>query len=260
MKIEEFKKGDSIIEYSLSRREGADTVVFLHGLGALQEQFALQHGFFSQKFRVLSINVAGHGGSTPKKDFNLPACADDVIALLDELGIERVHFVGNSMGGNIGYEIVRRYEQRLHSFTTFGTTAQLKIGKGAVNIVKFFYKILSSKMLGSLAGTVGCNKESKRVIKEMMEKINKSVIIDILPKLSNLQYLEVIAKSEVPTLIIRGEKDSEINRTLPSAIEAFQKRGRFRLIELKEAGHMANLDAPDEFNNKLLGYIESISS
>lgn len=260
MKIQQLKRGDSIIEYSLSRREGEDTVVFLHGLGAMQDQFALQHRFFSQKFQVLSLNVAGHGGSTPKKDFTLPACADDVVALLDELGIDKVHFIGNSMGGNIGYELVKRYEQRLRSFTTFGTTAELKVGKGAVKIIRFMYKLISSKMLGSMSGSVGRTKESKEVIKKMMTKMNKAVILDILPELSDLNYLDVIAKSEVPALIIRGDKDAEINRTLSSAIETFQQRGRFRLVELNDAGHFANLDAPDEFNNRLLGFIESVSS
>lgn len=256
MEIRHFKRGDYVVEYSISPKEGAETILFLHGLGAHLEQFEGQYRFFSDKYQVVTANLSGHGGSTMQSEFSLANCAADLIALMDELKVDKFHQVGNSMGGNVGYELIRNYEERLHSFTTFGTTGVLKIPKISVTILKLLYKLLSPKRVASIAAGAAFTPESKEQIKRIMLKVDKGVTLEILPKLANLNFLDVITGSKVPALIIRGDKDTDINMNIPSTIEAFQRRGNFRLAEMKGAGHFANLDRPDEFNRTLLSFIE----
>lgn len=251
MKLETIETKKSTIEYCLVNKTGSPTLVFLHGLGANQEQFSGQCAYFSQDFQVLTLNVRGHGESRSTEPFTLAGCAQDLVDLLDALDIKRCHFVGNSMGGNIGYELLNAYEDRLLSMTTFGTTAELNTSKAMTQILTLTYKLLPMSLVASLASGSGLTANSKRFIKDMMGKMKKETLLAIIPVLAQFNYLNVIANSETSFLIIRGAKDAEINKVLPSTLAALEKRGGFNLIDLENAGHFANLDNPLQFNAML---------
>ena len=251
------------IEYFLSGIENEQTILFVHGLAANLTQFENQHNFFQNNYKVLSLNLRGHGNTnTTKKtshsDFELPKITQDIITLLDELKIEKVHLVGNSMGGNIGYEILKTYPNRLFSLVTFGTTAELNKSLFTVMVMKFIYKLLSIKIIAKISQSVGQSEYSKKKIYEMISKTPKRTILYIIPYLAKFNYLEIIKKNQIPTLIIKGEKDKEINNVLNSTITAYKGNKKFKLIKMRGGGHFANLDNPNEFNQKLLIFINSI--
>ena len=118
------------IEYSLSGIENNETLVFVHGLGANLHQFELQAQFFAKDYRVLLVSLRGHGGSSAppdptQADYTVKKLSRDVQALLQHLEIKKVHFVGNSLGGLVGYELLELDSDLLGSLTTFGTTPML---------------------------------------------------------------------------------------------------------------------------------------
>ena len=91
--------------------KGAPTVVLLHGLGAtgLLNWFP-SFGPLSQRFNVVAIDHRGHGrGIRPRLRFRLEDCADDVAAMIRELGIGNAIVVGYSMGGPITQLTWRRH-------------------------------------------------------------------------------------------------------------------------------------------------------
>jgi len=69
--------------------------------------------------------------------------------------------------------------------------------------------------------------------------------------LGNYSCLNTIKNMTIPYLLIRGEQDKEINRSLTSTLEAIGTNSRATVVELAQAGHIANLDRPDEFNKIL---------
>jgi pimeloyl-ACP methyl ester carboxylesterase len=69
--------------------------------------------------------------------------------------------------------------------------------------------------------------------------------------LGNYSCLNIIKNMSIPYLLIRGEQDKEINRVLTSTLESMGTNRRARVIELVQAGHIANLDRPEEFNKIL---------
>lgn len=74
-------------------------------------------------YRVIRYDTRGHGQSElPPGPYRLDDLADDVIGLLDALGIEQVHYFGISMGGRIGQNIALRFPQRLASLGLITTT------------------------------------------------------------------------------------------------------------------------------------------
>lgn len=256
MQTKKISLNDVYIEYLLSGKEKSETIIFVHWLGANLTQFENQYEYFSLKYNVLLINLRGHGNSNLKSkftdfDFKLPVIASDVIELLQTLKITKAHYVGNSMGGNIGYEILKIKPNVLLSFTTFGTTAELHIWKMQFTIVRLMYRLISSKLIATLSTQAGYSSESKRKIKEMLWLISKTTILYSITNLWNLNYLDVIKKSELPVFIIKGERDKDINKVIWSTILEFTKRGNFQFFEMQNVGHFVNLDNPDLFNIKL---------
>jgi len=256
---------DLEMEYCLSGKKNTETILFVHGLAANLSQFKRQHEHFSKEFKVLSVNLRGHGNSKlsndfTSSDFQLSLMGNDIIELLDLLHIENVHYVGNSMGGNVGYEILKSKPQILKSFTTFGTTAQLSTSPITLGIMKFSYSILSLSLIGNMSKAAGQTLSSKEQIKDMIIEADKSVILAILPNLANFNYLEVIKKSSVPCMIIKGTQDHDINKSIDSTVTEFKKRGHFNLFISPDVGHFANLDDPNVFNHTLGNFIESMAN
>lgn len=250
------------IEYLLSGKKNSETILFVHGLGANLSQFEFQHEYFSKKYKVLSVNLRGHGNTSllqrlKSPDVTLNKMATDIIKLLENLDIAEVHYVGNSMGGNVGFEILKLKPKILKTLTTYGTTGKLKTSGFTLGIIKLMHKIMSPNMRGNLAKSAGQTIESKVKIKEMMTQIEKTTILNIVPNLSNFDYLEVIKKSKTPCMIIKGEKDKEINNAIDTTITQFKARGNFELREMKGVGHFANLDNPELFNNVIAEYISN---
>jgi len=67
-------------------------------------------------FRILRYDTRGHGGTeAPAGPYHLDMLGDDAIALLDVLGVDKVHWVGLSMGGMIGQSVALNHPDRLFS-------------------------------------------------------------------------------------------------------------------------------------------------
>jgi len=253
------------IEFLLTGEKNSETIVFIHGLGANLSQFRLQQDYFSKNFKVITINLRGHGKSFQAhtyepSEFTLSLMSTDIIELLAYLKISKVHFVGNSLGGNIGYEILKSHAHLLKSFTTFGTTGQLNKSKLSLKILKCIYKIISVKTIGNLSKAAGQTRESKDKIEEMISNINKVTLLSILPNIAKFDYLPVIKTSSVPTMIMKGEKDRDINKTIKNTITEFENRGNFKLHKIKNVGHFVNLDNPVLFNRILENFILNLNT
>lgn len=254
--IRTIQLGEINMEYLLTGNENSETIIFVHGLGANLSQFENQHAYFQDRYKVLSVSLRGHGNTsspdkTTESDFVLSRLGDDIINLLDALEIRKVHYVGNSMGGNIGYELMRAHPDRMLSFTSYGTTAKLEKSKLTIELMKLTYKLMSIETIGRLSSSAGMSEYSKAKIVEMMSQVRKSTILSLIPHLGKFDYLDVIRDSQVTAQIIRGDKDKEINKEIGSTIETFRRRGDFILTDLAGSGHFANLDDPDLFNRAL---------
>lgn len=263
-KIRNVQLGKINMEYLLTGIENIETILFVHGLGANLSQFENQHKYFQDKYKVLSVSLRGHGNTSSlseltESDFDLSQFRDDLIMLIDTLDIDKVHYVGNSMGGNIGYELMKTHSTRMLSFTSYGTTGKLKKSGFIIGLMKFTYKLMSMKTIAKLSGSAGVNESSKTKIVEMMSKAKKSTVLNLINYLGDFDYLEVIKHSQIKAQIIKGDKDKEINKVIVSTVKTFKQRGDFSLIDLDNSGHFANLDNPDLFNRALETFLTGLN-
>lgn len=100
-------------------------VLFSNSLGTTHRMWDAVVAELAPDFRCIRYDTRGHGASRRKGQtaFEIDGLAGDVIAILDNLGLERVHFAGLPLGGMTGQTLAALHPQRLESLTLMATTA-----------------------------------------------------------------------------------------------------------------------------------------
>ena len=98
------------------REEGDPTsppLVLLHGRTADHNDWNGVTQHFAARYHVFALDLRGHGASDHPGEYPLPGMAEDVVALLDHLGIERATLVGHSLGGAVSYHLAMNHPGRV---------------------------------------------------------------------------------------------------------------------------------------------------
>lgn len=96
------------------RGEGEPALVFIHGWLCDRSYWAEQLPQFAGKYKVVAIDLAGHGESgLDRKEWTIGAFAEDIVAVIDRLDLSQVILIGHSMGGNVILETARKMPQRV---------------------------------------------------------------------------------------------------------------------------------------------------
>ena len=107
--------------YFLNQREQTIPIVFIHGVGLTYEIWQPQLNFFKDR-STLSYDILGHG-KTPlnKQDISFDDFSDQLINLIDELKIDKIHLIGFSIGSLIARNFATRFNDRLQSLILLGS-------------------------------------------------------------------------------------------------------------------------------------------
>jgi len=106
-----------------------DTVLLLHAAMGSSVRWFRWMPPLASRYRVLRMDLRGHGQSEiprPDQPFSLGALVGDVIELLDHLGIDSVHLVGNSAGGYVSQRLAIEHPERVRTLALYGSTPGLK--------------------------------------------------------------------------------------------------------------------------------------
>lgn len=114
------------VHHVVSGRTDGPVVVLSNSLGATHAMWDENVAELERHFRVVRYDTRGHGASpVPPGPYTIDDLADDVVALLDRLGVERAHFVGLSLGGMTGMRLAARNPERIDRLVLLCTGAQL---------------------------------------------------------------------------------------------------------------------------------------
>ncbi|TCC48827.1 3-oxoadipate enol-lactonase [Kribbella capetownensis] len=115
------------VDHVVTGRAGGPVVVLSNSLGARWSMWDANLAAWEEHFRVVRYDTRGHGRSAgPAGPYTIDDLADDVIALLDRLGVERAHFVGLSLGGMTGLRLAARNPERMDRLVVLCTGARLE--------------------------------------------------------------------------------------------------------------------------------------
>jgi len=112
----EVKNG--IVPIAYNKTGNGDTaLVFVHGWGINKEYWKSQADEFSKRYTVVTIDLGGHGKSGTQRDhWTVDDYANDVMAVLDSLNLNKVVLVGHSMGGDVILDIAFKIPERVVGF------------------------------------------------------------------------------------------------------------------------------------------------
>lgn len=115
------------VHYRVFGRKDGEPLLMLHGLGTDHMGWVLQRHAFGGRYRCITVDNRGSGRSDkPEGTYDLATMADDAIAVLDELGIERAHVVGASMGGVLAQIIGVTHPDRVRSLVLACTACRIQ--------------------------------------------------------------------------------------------------------------------------------------
>ena len=107
--------------YVFNKKEQSIPIVFVHGVGLNYEIWQPQLDFFKD-YSNLSYDILGHGKSPlTKQNISFDDFSDQLIELINELKIEKIHLVGFSIGSLIARNFATRYSERLQSLILLGS-------------------------------------------------------------------------------------------------------------------------------------------
>ena len=271
---------DITLEYRDSRKESdgkspagenLGVLLFVHGAGGALEQFSGQHECFSSRYRVVSVSLRGHGGSGEpaepgKEAYSLPEMAGELEAFIEALGLGPVHYVGNSAGGVLGFDLASRRPDLMASLTTFGTVARMAFPE-FLRRFTFWYDTKTAsgnaeKKLRTAARYISRKPPVRSAAAAMFLKAARSFPY-YRHALGSYDYLDQVRSLPCPCALIRGSLDRDINIMLGSTLRALKAQAALtglpgRVLELPGAGHLANLDAPEGFNALLEEWLETV--
>ncbi|OCA56814.1 alpha/beta fold hydrolase [Photorhabdus namnaonensis] len=88
-------------------------VLLIHGNSSCKDVFCHQIDCFGDEYRILAIDLPGHGASSnavdPRRTYSIPGYALCIIEVLEKLGVDKVAVFGWSLGGHIGLELISRF-------------------------------------------------------------------------------------------------------------------------------------------------------
>ena len=186
--------------------------------------------------------------------------AEDVVGLLDGLGIPKIHFIGLSMGGMIGQALGLYHSDRLLSLTLCDTAAANP--PGSWEIWQERIDLVRKEGLAPLLEPTlerWFTPEFVRQDPPILEKIRRQFLatsingyVGCSQAIMELDYLEKLGKIQIPTLIVVGEEDPG---TPVSAARAIQERiVGSKLVILPGARHLSSVEQSEAFNRAVLEF------
>ncbi|HVO10634.1 MAG TPA: alpha/beta fold hydrolase [Vicinamibacteria bacterium] len=250
------------IEYD-ARGEGR-TLLLLHAFPLGLSMWEPQCEALSPRLRVVRFDARGFGGSDPVPGpLTMERIAEDAIALLDLLGIDRAVVGGCSMGGYAALALARRHPHRLSGLVLQDTragadTEEARAGRRqlASRVLETGPAAAAEAFLPRLLGET-TRRERPDLVGELRERILATPASAIASALHGLAEREdsrpTLAALHVPTLVLVGEEDVI---TPPSEAEAMARAvRRARLVRVPRAGHLSNLENPEAVNAALAEFL-----
>ncbi len=255
---------DHCIAYDLLGPETGPVVCFTHSLAADGGMWAEQvPALLQQGFRVLRLDMRGHGGSGPVPgDYTMGALAGDVATVLDALGIARVHFVGLSIGGMLGQAFAVEHGAKLISAVWCDTLPSSPASPDAWN--ERIATVRAANSLAPLAdATTGRwltdafkarNPARWRQIRDTVLGTTPAGYIGCCAAILGFDFTGQLPSVRIPTLVVCGAEDAgtppEQNQRIASLVPGA------RYVEIADARHFPNVEHPEIFNRALLGWLD----
>lgn len=235
---------------------GAVPIVFLHGVGSDKSVWRPQLAHFGRERRAVAFDYPGYGDSDPAPEGTTrDDYASAIFSAMDELGIDRAHVCGLSLGGVIAIAMSHADPDRCASLILADTFAVHPDGKA------IYERSLAAS--GDLRATAEARVDV--LLAQPADPAVRSEVVETMARIESAAYrigAEAVWLADqrdrardirVPTLILCGTEDRVTPPQLSNELADLIPGSRLMLIE--NAGHLGNLEQPDDFNRAIEQFV-----
>jgi len=238
-----------------------EPLILIHGVGANGLSWLQQIEELSQTYRVVALDLRGHGqsGHRPDEAATMRVLAGDVIALAKGLGLTKAHFCGNSLGGMIAMEIWVRAPDLMKSLILSDTTAFFP----PPQVLEEFLQLFDQMEMASW----GRFMTARLLHREASETLKQEVVAEItathqeayrqgLTAAFVADYRWALPVIDIPTLILVGEEDQATPRGYARYLQSRIKEAK--LVVVEHAAHLPHRENPQAFNRHIEQHLASL--
>jgi pimeloyl-ACP methyl ester carboxylesterase len=248
------------IHYYVTGDNNAPCMLFLHPAFADHRAFDKQLEYFSQNYKVITIDLLGHGLSqniaTKDGIGNSSVYIKEIMSIEN---IDKIHLIGVSIGSLIAQDFANKYADKVLSLCALGgydinnydkSIESQQKGQQLSFVLKALFSINSFSKANSLVSAK--TEEAQKDFYEM-NKLFKRRSFRYMTTLSNIMNQYRTEVRDYPLLILCGDSDVPLSIELSRKWNASEQRSKFCMIS--NAGHCANMDNPTEFNRVLESFL-----
>ena len=245
-------------------------IVLLHGYTLDRSFWDPQVRALRRRYRVIVPDLRGFGAArdqvTEPDGTTMDLLADDLARLLDARGLDQVVLGGLSLGSYLAYAFLRRHPGRLGGLILFSTTAAADTDETRAARMELAKRVegdgigvLPEAMLPRLLGPTSLEQRPElveRVRALIVEQDPAGVVTAEHCLAARPDSFGDLGAVAVPTLVISGAEDMVTGPDQGRAVASAIRDARFVLVE--GAGHLVNLEQPEQVNEALLNFIAPI--
>jgi len=248
------------VSYTVAGPGDAPVVVLSNSLGATRGMWDPQVPALAERYRVVTYDSRGHGESpAPAGPYTLDDLVDDLVALLDEVGAERAHIAGLSLGGMTAMRLAVRDPQRLDRLALLCTSAkpdpQPFLDRAAA--VRSGGTAPLAPAVAARWLTPGYAAEHPELVarlEAMIAGADDEGYAACAEVVATVDLREDLGRIAAPTLVVSGQEDL----ALPPAHQQVIADGipDAELLTVSPGAHLANLEQTLQVTGALLGHFD----
>lgn len=247
------------IEYRINGTRNDTVMVFIHEWLCNQTYWKNQVQYFSKNYRVVTLDLAGHGLSGNNRgQYTLDLFADDVIAVIKKVKAKKVILVGHSLGASVAVKVALKMPGKVIAIFPVDTFQNLTQDYPAGNIDKMmepYRKDFQTTVRKHASVLFGDNPDSLLVRKVVNDWSSADPSMAIATMIENLHFKpsEWTKMLSVPVFALNAAK-------FPANVAGNKKMLKnYHIITLQGVGHFPQLEDPMNFNRALSTYLIKFS-
>ena len=232
------------IYYRVNGAEHNRTIVMVHGLAGDSRFFHNQMKYFSSSYRMISIDLPGHGRSVEYPELSLESYSSSINEVIKHENPDSYILIGHSMGGCICLEHYKKNRDRILSMILVSTAAVLPVGSGLIENARNNF----SEFFDGFLGLIFSKKAGIFILaaKTAITDTEKNVIINDLEICSTMNYEAILPEIDIPVLLVANTNDRMVPCELTEKMHRHIRNSAF--ITLDENGHIPFFESHEKFN------------
>jgi pimeloyl-ACP methyl ester carboxylesterase len=243
--------------------KSTDTILLVHGGLKPKELYYAWIPSLSRHMRVIRPYMRGHWGSTPAPEgyhWTIEGLVSDLKNFLDAIGLEKVHFVGESLGGTVGYNFASRYPERLKTLTITNSPGPTLKGHRMSLLADILRKegveaavdYVATSHSEERTGTTGLDKwffdeAKKNPLEASIGYVGASASLDV-------DTVSLLKNIQVPTLLLTGSEFTSLI-TVEEAQRFRDLIPRAKLAVIPGSKFIVVVSAPEKCAEEVLRFI-----